>query len=104
MARDGVASKLELKCKFGKLVCSVVRDDGYYREFAIDLYRDDGKMTQVCVVGTNEDDSGLDLLSLAERINYRDRVHVFLYDGENMDSCGEHYVEPYGEGWVEEWR
>ena len=95
MGRGQDNERIELPCKFGTLVCEVVRDDEDYKEFAIDLYRNDGKAVQVCVVGTNEHDVG----------NFFDKtcVHVDLWNGEDEDSDGRHYTEPFGEGyWGEE--
>ncbi|MBQ9000487.1 MAG: hypothetical protein IJ087_01385 [Eggerthellaceae bacterium] len=89
MGRSNDNERLVLPCKFGKLVCEVVRDDDEYKEFAIDLHRNDGKVVQVCVVGTNEYDE----------CNGDDKVHVNLWDGEREDSCGVHHIEPYGDGW-----
>lgn len=90
MGRGQGNERIVLPCKFGKLVCEVMRDDDDYREFAIDLYRNDGKAVQVCVVGTDERGGDLDGV---------DKVHIYMYDGENEDCCGQHFVEPFGDGW-----
>ena len=89
MGRSKDNERLVLDTKFGKLVCEVVRDDDDYREFAIDLYRNDGKAVQVCVVGTNEYDE----------VSGDDMVHVNLWDGEHEDCCATHHVKPFGDGW-----
>ena len=95
MGRNRDNERMVLECKFGKLVCEVVRYDEDYREFAIDLYRNDGKVTQVCVVGTYESAAWTEVGD--------DKVHVDLWDGESEDCCKRHYVEPYGDGyWGEE--
>lgn len=103
MGRNEDNERIVLPCKFGKMVCEVVRDDESYKELAIDLYRNDGKAVQVCVVGTR-DDGYEDLASFTPEQNarirrYHDTVHVALFDGENGDPCGEHLVEPFGDGW-----
>ena len=99
MGRSKDNERLVLPCKFGKLVCEVVRDDDEYKELAIDLYRDDGKVVQVCVVGTDEYE-----LYKPERLSYMDKkrhdmVHIYYYDGEDPDVYGQQFVEPYGDGW-----
>lgn len=89
MGRGQMNDRLVLDTKFGKLVCEVVRDDEY-KEFAIDLYRNDGKAVQVAVIGTDEGGGDTDM----------DRIHTYLWDGENADgpdAC--YYTEPFGEGW-----
>lgn len=102
-ARHGDAKRIELPCKFGMLVCECVRDDEDYKEFAIDLYRNDGKVVQVCVVGTNEGELFLaDWMKpeqRAEAARIHRMVHVNLWDGESEGCRGIHYVEPFGEGW-----
>lgn len=99
MGRGQMNNRLALECKFGKLVCEVVRDDDEYKELAIDLYRNDGKAVQVAVIGTDEYE-----LWKPERLSYtekkqHDMVHIFYYDGESVDCCGQHFVEPFGNGW-----
>jgi len=89
MGREQDNERMVLDTKFGKLVCEVMVDSEDYKEFAIDLYRNDGKAVQVCVVGTYEYDKASD----------GDKVHVNLWDGENVDCCATHHVEPYGNGW-----
>ena len=42
MGKNEDDERIVLPCKFGKLVCEVVRDDDECKELAIDLYRDDG--------------------------------------------------------------
>lgn len=103
MGRSKDNERLVLECKFGKLVCEVVRDDEDYKEFAIDLYRNDGKAVQVCVVGTDEGKLHVaDWMKPEQQIeavrNFR-MVHVSLWDGDDQDCCKVHYVEPYGDGW-----
>lgn len=92
MGRGQENGRLVLDCKFGKLVCEIVRADEDYREFAVDLYRNDGKVVQVCVVGTYESD-------VWEEAIGEDKVHVDLWNGEDEDCCDRHYVEPFGGGW-----
>lgn len=91
MGRGQENERMVLECKFGKLVCEVVRDDEEYKEFAIDLYRNDGKAVQVCVVGTNERDQG----------HFFDKtcIHVDLWNGEDQDCDSRHYTESFGNGW-----
>ena len=99
MGRSKDNERLVLPCKFGKLVCEVVRDDDEYKEFAIDLYRNDGKVVQVCVVGTCE----YGLPEGCEQTNAQERhyntVHVDYWNGEDEDCYGSQHVEPYGDGW-----
>jgi len=90
--------RIELPCKFGTLVCEVF-SNGDFKELAIDLVRPDGKGYQVCVVGTNENCDGLDLFSEEERIEYRDRIHVYLWDGEEPDCCEQWHMNPDGDGY-----
>ena len=45
MGRKQSNERIVLPCKFGKLVCEVVSNDDEYKEFAIDLYRNDGKVS-----------------------------------------------------------
>ena len=106
MGRSKDNERIVLPCKFGKLVCEVVRDDESYKEFVIDLYRDDGKAVQICVVGTDEGELFVaDWMKPERRIeaarNHR-MVHVDLWDGDEQDCSGRHYVEPYGDGWYGE--
>lgn len=103
MSRSKDNKRMVLECKFGKLVCDVMRDDDEYKEFAIDLYRNDGKVVQVCVVGTVESEHEYcDAFSAdanRELAKYHGMVHTCLYDGEDPDSCQRLYTEPYGGGW-----
>lgn len=99
MGRGQQNERIVLPCKFGKLVCEVVRDDDEYKEFAIDLYRNDGKAVQVCVVGTCEYEPPADAEPTPMQAKQHDMVHVDYWDGEDEDCCGVHYVEPFGDGW-----
>lgn len=99
MGRGQDNERMVLECKFGKLVCEVVRNDDEYKEFAIDLYRNDGKAVQVAVIGTDEYE-----MWKPERLNHIERkqhsmVHVYYWDGEDEDCYGQHFVEPFGDGW-----
>jgi hypothetical protein len=106
MGRSNDNERLVLECKFGKLVCEVVRDDDEYKEFAIDLHRNDGKVVQVCVVGTNEGDPFLaDWMTLKQKIEAERNshmVHIDLWDGDDQDCCGRFHTKPFGDGWCEE--
>ena len=96
---NNAKNRIELPCKFGTLVCEVTRADEDYREFSIDLVRNDGHEVQIACIGTNENDEGLSLFSDEELRQYRDMVHVYLWNGESQDCCGEHYVAPFGDGY-----
>ena len=91
MGRSKDNERIVLPCKFGKLVCEVVRDDEDYKEFAIDLHRSDGKEYQVAVIGTNEssDDPHFN----------DDMVHVYAWDGQHEDCSYHVYMDPSGDGW-----
>lgn len=99
MGRSKDNERIVLPCKFGKLVCEVVRDDDEYKEFAIDLYRDDGKVVQVCVIGTDEYELRESANRSTERTKQHDMVHVHVWDGDSQDCHWSTYVEPYGDGW-----
>ena len=99
MGRSNDNERIVLPCKFGKLVCEVVRDDEEYKEFAIDLYRNDGKAVQVCVVGTDEWEWHEPNLATPMEKRQHDMVHINYWDGEDEDCYGQHFVEPYGDGW-----
>ena len=103
MGRDQDNERIVLDTKFGKLVCEVVRDDEDYKEFAIDLYRNDGKAVQVCVVGTDEHEwertDWFDDETNRKFEEQNGKVHIYMSDGESQDCEGSWYVEPYGEGW-----
>ena len=91
MGRSKDNESMVLECKFGKLVCEVMRDDEDYREFAIDLIADDGKKYQVAVIGTNErgDDSDFN----------DDMVHVYAWNGRQEDCAADFYMDPHGDGY-----
>ena len=99
--------KLSLACKFGVLTCEVLNSNEEYAEFAIDLHRKDGKVVQVCVVGTVEGDWEPNP-TLPREWNehmeeYVSKIHVDLWDGVSEDMLDEvHYVEPFGDGWYGE--
>jgi len=85
--------RLELPCKFGTLVCEIARDDEAYKEFAIDLHRNDGKIVQVCVVGTDK---------LHDKYGNERSVHIYMYDGDDQDVARSFYTNPFGDGWYGE--
>lgn len=97
-----MAEKLELECKFGTLTASVFSDDEGYRELAIDLTTKDGRQYQVCVVGTNESVDGLARFNEEERINYTERIHIYMWDGNDQDCSGYFYMDPDGDGYWSE--
>lgn len=91
MGRSKDNDRLVLHTKFGKLVCEVMRDDADYKEFAIDLYRKDGKAVQILVVGTDE--------YTDDPCTSSNKVHTYIYDGEDADVAADFYTEPFGDGW-----
>ena len=91
MGRSNDNERMVLECKFGKLVCEVVRDDDEYKEFAIDLISTDGKEYQIAVIGTNE---------CGDDPHYNDdMVHVYVWNGHSDDCCSQFYMDPHGEGY-----
>lgn len=88
-----------LDCKFGEIVCEVVRSDEDYRELEVDLVRPDGRAYQVCIVGTNENEDGLQFMDPPARERYRDNLHIHYWDGHDEDQCDEGiFLDPEGEG------
>lgn len=87
----GISEKVQLNCKFGKLVCWKSREDEDYREFSIDLIAEDGREYQVATIGTNEysDDPHFN----------DDKVHIYLWDGQRSEDPSWQYMDPHGDGW-----
>lgn len=52
--RDGNSPALSVRCSFGRIVASVMRNDDEYNDIAIDLFTDDGRDLQLAVVSCAE--------------------------------------------------
>jgi len=66
-----MAERIEIPCAYGTLVAEVAGDSGIYDEIEVDLIRPDGKLMQLCVVGT-------------ETFEGRPSdLHVYVWDGSD---------------------
>ena len=66
-----MAERIEIPCAYGTLVAEIAGDPGIYDEIEVDLVRPDGKLMQLCVVGT-------------EMFEGRPHdLHVYVWDGSD---------------------
>ncbi len=66
-----MAERIEIPCAYGTLVAEVAGDPGIYDEIEVDLVRPDGKLMQLCVVGTEMFEGG------------PRGLHVYVWDGSD---------------------
>lgn len=72
---DGDSPALSVRCSFGRIVASVMRNDNEYNDIAIDLMTDDGRDLQLAVV------------SCAEACSDNDTSYICVLPYNGKDDC-----------------